>query len=62
MDFWVGMEQRESRDTKERREREGSVAHLESRETEVLKVPLAREETVDFRVRLVHLVISDMKV
>lgn len=38
------------------------MEHLELRETEVLKVPLAQEEIVDFRVRLVHLVIADLKV
>lgn len=62
VDFQVGKEQRENQDTKERREREESVEHLELRETEVLKVPLAPEETVDFRVCLVHLVMPDLKV
>lgn len=61
VDFRVGKEQRENRDTKERRERGGSVAHLELRETEALKVPLAQEEIVDFRVCSVHLVITDLK-
>lgn len=62
MDFRVGKEQRENQDTKERRGREGSAAHLELRETEVLKAPSAQGEIVDCRVRLARLATSDLKV
>ncbi|KAI9526002.1 hypothetical protein NQZ68_002550 [Dissostichus eleginoides] len=53
VDFLVG---------KDLREREGSVALLELRETEVLKVHSAQEEIVDFRVQLVHLATMGLKV